>query len=107
MTNRYTPHLAILLLLIFTSYSMNHLLSKFDGEFKNMLHHRNIGDTSKSFSIAMKILVSVETLKGDLDISEPTVMVVTDDENEEKSCNQLLDAVVEAGNKNNWVNNFE
>lgn len=72
-----------------------------------MLHHRNIGDTSKSFSIAMKILVSVETLKGDLDISEPTVMVVTDDENEEKSCNQLLDAVVEAGNKNNWVNNFE
>lgn len=31
-----------------------------------MLHHRNIGDTSKAFSIAMKLLVAVDTLKGEL-----------------------------------------
>lgn len=59
MTKNYLPILAILILLISSTTCFNHLLSKFDNEFKNMLHHRNIGDTSKSFSIAMKILVSV------------------------------------------------
>lgn len=61
----------VLTLLLSTTLCSWHLLSKFDAEFKKMLHHRNIGDTSKSFSIAMKILVSVETLKGDLDIESP------------------------------------
>lgn len=64
-------HLFLAAFLVCATLCNWHLLSNFDGEFKKMMHHRNIGDTSKSFSIAMKILVSVETLKGDLDIESP------------------------------------
>jgi hypothetical protein len=45
-----------------------HVLSQYEGEFKKMLHHRNIGDTSRAFSIAMKLLVGVKTLSGELEI---------------------------------------
>lgn len=66
---RSTISLAILLsVLVCSSVCSLHLLSKFDNEFKQMLHSRNTGATSKSFSIAMKLLVAVEALKGDLDI---------------------------------------
>lgn len=60
--------LAILLSVLVCSACSWHLLSKFDNEFKQMLHNHNTGATSKSFSIAMKLLVAVEALKGDLDI---------------------------------------
>lgn len=74
--------MAILLVstLIFTSVSLPNVLSKFDSEFQQMMHHMKRGDTSRSFSIAMKMLVAVETLKGDLDIEEP-IVIETSDEN--------------------------
>ena len=49
------------------------------------MHHRNVGHTSKSFSIAMKVLVAIEALKGDLDIQDPPTLVVSDTYME-KSC---------------------
>jgi hypothetical protein len=87
-----SKNLSILFLLCFlsiTALATRHLLSSFDNEFKKMLHHRNIGDTSKAFSIAMKLLVAVDTLKGDLEIEEPTILLLNDGV-EERSCNELL-----------------
>lgn len=63
--------LLIFISLFIFSLASSHILSKFEGEFKAMMHHRNIGDTSKSFSIAMKILVTVDALKDDHDIESP------------------------------------
>ena len=67
---------AIILLLATITLSLSipsptHLLSKFDHEFAQM--HESIykhADTSHAFSIAMKIMVGVEALKGDLEIED-------------------------------------
>ena len=61
--------LATIAILTCCTPNPTHLLSKFDHEFTQM--HESIfthGDTSHAFSIAMKIMVSVEALKGDLEI---------------------------------------
>ncbi len=51
--------LLFVLLLTLSAASTGHLLSHFDKEFKNMAHVYQQKDTSKAFSIAMKIFTSI------------------------------------------------
>lgn len=92
----------VLCLLCCNVFSFKHLLSVFDNEFKQMFHHHNTGDTSKAFSIAMKIYVAVETLKGELEIEDAPVLLQADN-GEDKSCDQLLSEIVKVGNEQNWL----
>lgn len=99
--------LIALLAVVSANPSAQHILSKFDSEFSQM--HSSIyknGDTSHAFSIAMKIFVAVEALKGDLDIQSPEYMshdLFASDE-ERVSCVSMLLEVAEKGNKKGWIN---
>jgi len=60
---RFIFTLITISLLASTVLTFPHVLSSFNGEFKKMMDHHKIGDTSHAFSIAMKLFVAVETLK--------------------------------------------
>lgn len=65
-------------ILICSVLSAPHYLENLKHEFKRMKEHHTIGDTSHAFSIAMKLLVAVETLKGEIGVEEPPQLLASD-----------------------------
>lgn len=61
------------------------------------------GDTSHAFSIAMKIYLSVETLKGDLGITESGYQSGDMDSEDRISCVSMLLEVTERGTRQGWI----
>lgn len=57
------------------------------------------GDTSLSFSIAVKVYFAVKALHNDLDIEQPKLSYLY---NTELNCQQLMSEIVKGANAPDW-----
>ena len=73
----------LLLLTLVTSF---HVLKHFDQDIANIKHHYKIGDTSRVFSILMKMFYHTKTLANELKIPHPKIQTTF----ENKNCTTML-----------------
>lgn len=61
------------------------------------------GDTSRAFSIALKVYFAVQTLHEDLDIQQDSIKVPQESIN----CQESLSKVIAHARSSNWQENFQ
>lgn len=93
----------LLVCLLIVGLSCSHLLQNFHQDISELRQHHHAGDTSRVFSILMKLFVQTKMLYTDIGIPEPHVGVATAD----ATCSHLLEELVSLFSVPHWAEIYQ